>query len=66
MKEGDIIKIDLQARTLDLDVPAETVRQRLSAVKQPEPRYTEGVFAKYAALVSSAAEGAVTSRPTLR
>jgi dihydroxy-acid dehydratase len=66
VQEGDIIKIDLQARTLDLDVPAETVRQRLAAVKQPEPRYKEGVFAKYVALVSSAAEGAVTSRPTLR
>jgi dihydroxy-acid dehydratase len=45
-----------------MQVPAETIRQRMAAWKAPAPRYTTGVFAKYCALVSSASEGAVTSR----
>jgi dihydroxy-acid dehydratase len=58
--EGDTIVLDIEARRLDLDVPADVIRKRLAGWKPPAPRYTSGVFAKYAAMVSSAAEGAVT------
>jgi dihydroxy-acid dehydratase len=58
--EGDPIVFDLNARRLDLDVPAATIAERLSHWHAPAPRYTSGVMAKYAALVSSAAEGAIT------
>jgi dihydroxy-acid dehydratase len=63
VEEGDIISIDIEKRTIDLEVPAEVVKQRLSTWTAPAPKYDTGVFAKYIALVSSAAEGAVTSRP---
>jgi dihydroxy-acid dehydratase len=60
VQEGDMIVLDIDNRRLDLDVPENVVRARLEAWKEPAPRYTTGVFAKYAALVSSADEGAVT------
>jgi dihydroxy-acid dehydratase len=66
VQEGDAISIDLEKRTIELEISAEALQQRLAAVKAPPPRYRDGVFAKYIALVSSAAEGAVTSRPALR
>jgi dihydroxy-acid dehydratase len=62
VQEGDLISLDIEARTIDLEVPPETVKQRLAAVKPQLPRYKTGVFAKYVALVSSAAEGAITSQ----
>lgn len=58
--EGDSITIDADAGTIDLEVPAEVLRQRLALWKAPAPHYTSGVFAKYCALVASASEGAVT------
>jgi dihydroxy-acid dehydratase len=64
VEEGDMITFDLDNRRLDLEVPETVVQARLSAWKEPAPRYTSGVFAKYAALVSSADRGAVT-RPNL-
>jgi dihydroxy-acid dehydratase len=60
VQEGDGIAFDVEARRLDLEVPDEVVRERLKAWKPPAPRYQSGVFAKYARLVSSASEGAVT------
>jgi dihydroxy-acid dehydratase len=60
--EGDTIHIDITARKIELEVAAETVRERLARWKAPEPLYRTGVFAKYAALVCSAADGAVTLR----
>ena len=63
VEEGDAIKLDIEKRTIDLDLPAEVLRERLSKWKAPEPRYRSGVFAKYIALVRSAAEGAVTAPP---
>jgi dihydroxy-acid dehydratase len=60
VQEGDTITFDIEQRRLDLEVPADEVKRRLAQVKPPAPRYTSGVFAKYAALVSSASEGAVT------
>jgi dihydroxy-acid dehydratase len=64
VQEGDVIVFDIPSRRLKVEISAETVEQRLANWKQPKPRYTSGVFAKYAALVSSAAEGAIT-RPVL-
>jgi dihydroxy-acid dehydratase len=43
-----------------VDLPADELEARLSEWREPEPRYSTGVMAKYAALVSSASEGAVT------
>jgi dihydroxy-acid dehydratase len=61
--EGDMIVLDLDNRRLDVELDDETIRERLTKWKAPEKRYKSGVFAKYAALVSSAAEGAITRVP---
>ena len=61
--EGDIIDVDVDAGTLNLNVPADEIARRLATWKAPEPRYKTGVFAKYVALVGSASKGAVTSQP---
>jgi dihydroxy-acid dehydratase len=59
--EGDEIAIDVDSRRLDLDVPESILAERRAAWQAPAPRYTGGVLAKYAALVSSASDGAVTT-----
>jgi dihydroxy-acid dehydratase len=61
VREGDIIAIDVEGRTIKLEVPDAELKARLASWKPPEPRYATGVMAKYARLVSSAAEGAVTT-----
>jgi len=61
VEEGDVIRLDIARRVIDLEVPVATVEARLLKWKAPEPRYRSGVFAKYVALVGSAAEGALTS-----
>jgi dihydroxy-acid dehydratase len=58
--EGDTIRLDLGARTLDLLVAAEVLETRRADWKPLEPRYTTGVLGKYAKLVGSAAQGAIT------
>jgi dihydroxy-acid dehydratase len=60
--EGDSITIDVDKGTLTLDVPDTQIANRLLDWKAPSPKYRTGVFAKYVALVGSAAEGAVTSQ----
>jgi dihydroxy-acid dehydratase len=60
VKEGDSITIDAHQRLLQLNVPEAELAKRKAAWKQPAPRYTSGVLGKYAKLVGSAAEGAVT------
>ena len=60
VKDGDIIIIDILNGRLDLDVSKEELDSRRKAWKPREPRYKHGVFAKYVALVGSAAEGAIT------
>jgi dihydroxy-acid dehydratase len=62
-REGDTIVVDVDRRRLDLDLTDAEIASRLAAWTPPKPRYTSGVFAKYAALVSSASEGAVTTAP---
>jgi dihydroxy-acid dehydratase len=60
LKNGDTIVIDIKKRRLDVELSAAELRKRLKAVKPPKPRYAWGVMAKYARLVSSASDGAVT------
>ena len=60
VRDGDPIVIDAAARTLEIEMSETEMKQRLAAWKAPAPRYTHGVFAKYARLVSSASSGAVT------
>jgi dihydroxy-acid dehydratase len=60
VREGEIINIDVTNRVLEVEVSDDVLRQRLSEWKAPEPKYPTGVFGKYAALVASASEGAVT------
>jgi dihydroxy-acid dehydratase len=60
LEEGDTVVVDVEARELRVELSADEIETRLRAWSPPPPRYTEGVFAKYAALVSSASEGAVT------
>jgi dihydroxy-acid dehydratase len=60
VREGDSVSIDIQKRTIELEIPAEELTARLYSWKTPEPKYTSGVFQKYVKLVGSAARGAVT------
>jgi dihydroxy-acid dehydratase len=62
VKNGDIITIDAEKRLLSIDVSDKELKKRAKAWKQPKPRYTHGVLAKYATLVCSASEGAVTDK----
>jgi dihydroxy-acid dehydratase len=59
VRNGDRIRLDMAARTLDLDVPAEELERRRATWTAPEPPSGTGVLAKYAKLVGSAATGAV-------
>jgi dihydroxy-acid dehydratase len=61
VEEGDEIVIDVDRRAVDLSVSSEVLDERRSRWTAPEPRYSGGVMAKYAALVSTSSEGAVTT-----
>jgi dihydroxy-acid dehydratase len=61
LKNGDTISFDIVKRRLDVSLTQKEIKVRLKKVKQPVPRYTLGVMAKYGRHVSSASEGAVTS-----
>jgi dihydroxy-acid dehydratase len=61
VRDGDVITFDLTARTLSLDVPAAVLAERLAQLPPPPHRATSGVIGKYARLVSSAAQGAITA-----
>ncbi|MCK6065678.1 MULTISPECIES: dihydroxy-acid dehydratase [Microbacterium] len=60
VRDGDLIRVDIAARTLDLLVDETELNSRRSGWEPLPPRYTRGVLAKYSKLVHSAAEGAVT------
>ncbi|MEK7875460.1 MAG: dihydroxy-acid dehydratase, partial [Pseudomonadota bacterium] len=60
VREGDSITIDAERRLLQLNISDAELAQRRAAWQPPTPRYTRGVMAKYAKLVSSASKGAVT------
>ncbi|MFN7949844.1 MAG: dihydroxy-acid dehydratase [Blastocatellia bacterium] len=60
LQEGDMIVLDIDNRRLEVELSEDEIRQRLAAWQKREPNYKSGVFHKYAALVSSASEGAIT------
>jgi dihydroxy-acid dehydratase len=59
--EGDIIEFDIPKRTLRVALTDAEIQRRLSTWRAPAPRFTSGVMAKYAFMVSSASQGAVTT-----
>jgi len=62
IKNGDRITIDAKKREINLNVSKAEIKRRLNVWKRPKPKETSGVLAKYARLVSSASDGAVTDR----
>jgi dihydroxy-acid dehydratase len=58
--EGDTIRIDVNQRVLEMEISDAEIQRRMSKWKAPTPRFATGVFGKYAALVHSASEGAIT------
>ncbi len=62
IEDGDIIEIDAEAKTINVKVDDAELEKRKAAWSQPEPYATRGMLAKYAKLVSSASEGAVTDK----
>ena len=60
VKNGDEISIDAEKREMTLHITKKEMAERKNKWKQPKPRYTKGVLAKYAKLVNSASQGAVT------
>jgi dihydroxy-acid dehydratase len=63
LREGDVVVVDIEHRELRVELSDDEIAARLREWTPPPPRYHEGVFAKYAALVGSASEGAVTLAP---
>jgi len=63
LRDGDIVTFDVESRTLDVALSEDELAERMKDWTPPPPRYTTGVYAKYAALVSSASEGAITIPP---
>lgn len=58
VRDGDVIEIDVESGRMDVHVASEEIERRRAAFRAPAPRYTEGVLAKYAKLVTSASRGA--------
>jgi dihydroxy-acid dehydratase len=61
LRDGDVIEIDVVGRELRVHLETTEIEKRLADWNPPAPRYASGVFAKYAATVSSASEGAMTT-----
>jgi dihydroxy-acid dehydratase len=64
LEEGDMVVVDVDSRELRVELPDDELERRLEAWSPPPPRYESGVLAKYAALVSSASDGAITRPPS--
>lgn len=64
VQDGDTIAFDIPKRELNVDISNDEMQRRLSTWQPPTPRFTSGVMAKYALLVSSSSLGAVTAVPT--
>jgi dihydroxy-acid dehydratase len=60
IRDGDTVTFDVEQRELNVDLPQEEIDARVAAYEPPTPKYTHGVLAKYARLVGSAADGALT------
>jgi dihydroxy-acid dehydratase len=58
-----MIRFDVKERLLEVELGDDVIQKRMKEWKAPKPRYATGVFAKYAALVSSASQGAITRPP---
>jgi len=63
VEEGDTVVIDVEGRELRVELPDGELERRLEVWSPPPPRYASGVLAKYAALVSSPSDGAITRPP---
>jgi dihydroxy-acid dehydratase len=63
VNDGDTITFDIPKRALNVKLTDAEIQRRLSTWKAPQPRFTSGVMAKYALLVSSASQGAITAVP---
>src|ERR1700719_4449364 len=63
--DGDVIVFDIPGRRLQVELSEAEIQQRLASWRAPAPRYTSGVMAKYALLVSSSALGAITAVPQI-
>ncbi|MBW3625088.1 MAG: dihydroxy-acid dehydratase [Armatimonadetes bacterium] len=63
VRDGDEITIDIEKRSLSVNVSAEEIAERFRTWQAPPPKYTTGVFGRYAALVASASEGAILKTP---
>jgi len=61
LQEGDVVEIDLEKRSIEVDLSPDELEARRQVWIQPAPRYRTGVYAKYIKTVSSASEGAITS-----
>jgi dihydroxy-acid dehydratase len=59
IRDGDRVTLDVAARRLDVDLTDDEIAARVADYEPPPAAYRQGVMAKYARLVSSAAEGAV-------
>ncbi|HKG35654.1 MAG TPA: dihydroxy-acid dehydratase [Solirubrobacterales bacterium] len=60
LRDGDEVTVDIDGRRLEVALSDDDIRQRIEEYRQPEPLFTTGVMAKYAATVSSASQGAIT------
>ena len=63
LRDGDVVRLDVNARTIDVELGADEIGSRLVRWTPPAPRYRSGVFAKYAATVAPASLGAITRPP---
>jgi dihydroxy-acid dehydratase len=66
LRDGDIVRIDVAAREMSVELPEAEIAARLGGWQPPQPRYRAGAFAKYAATVASASEGAITRPAAVR
>jgi dihydroxy-acid dehydratase len=60
LRDGDTVRIDVAARELSVELTDAEITARLSSWVRPPARYPTGAFAKYAAMVASASQGAIT------
>lgn len=59
VRDGDIVRIDLERRILEVELSEEEIRSRLACWKPPEPKYKRGAFYRYSRMVTSASTGAI-------
>src|SRR5581483_2715006 len=60
VREGDTVRVDINQRLLEVEISDAEIKHRMSQWRPSKPRYSSGVFGKYASLVASASEGAIT------